>query len=176
MNDDAKYHNIKGKIRWNTGHHEEALKEFDIAIQLDPNNTEYHSNKYKALILLGRKNEALNELQVIVLNQSKKPIVDDVGRRVIDNIKLENLSGKSRETLINEYVTLNEKLDEILKETSFDSVVKYVYNRIESVQELSDLTDRLGMAFEDKATHEMRLSRYTPQTVISKLIIERACE
>ena len=45
--------------------YEDAIKEFDKAIELDPNIPAYHNNKEAALIKLGRHEDAIKEFDKV---------------------------------------------------------------------------------------------------------------
>ena len=176
MADNAPYHNIKGKVAWNLGRHEEALKEFDFAIKIDPNNVEYHYNKSKGLEWFGKHEEALNEFYIALRLSLNASFFNNDDAELDEEETPEELSGKDRESLLKEYTILNENLDKILKDNSFDSIVKYHYNKMEELSELSDFSDVLGVSLRDKNILEMRLTTYTSKRILCGFIIERACE
>lgn len=49
------YHNNKGNSLYNLGRYEEAIDEYNIAIELDPDNPVYHNNKKKPTGKVGMK-------------------------------------------------------------------------------------------------------------------------
>src|SRR6516225_8087132 len=63
----AKAHLVKGNILLfghPVGHPEEALAEYDAALEINPNFQAAHANKGMALILLGRARQALSPIQL----------------------------------------------------------------------------------------------------------------
>jgi len=59
--DDAKKHFDEGDRLYDLGRYEEAIKEYDKALAIDPNYRDAHNNKGVALYLLGRHEEAIKE-------------------------------------------------------------------------------------------------------------------
>ena len=59
--DDAKKHFDEGNRLYDLGRYEDAIKEYDKALAIDPNYKEAHNNKGNALDDLGRYEEAIKE-------------------------------------------------------------------------------------------------------------------
>jgi tetratricopeptide (TPR) repeat protein len=62
--DNPDFHNNKGDALCRLEKYEEALKEYDIAIQLNANNSAYHNNKGNALKMLNRFEDAGEEYEI----------------------------------------------------------------------------------------------------------------
>ncbi|BCS92331.1 MAG: beta-barrel assembly-enhancing protease [Metallosphaera javensis (ex Sakai et al. 2022)] len=69
----ARSHFKKAEKLYEEGRYEEAIKEYDQAISLDPRNPDYHYNKGIALRILGRYEEALREFEQAISLDPKDP-------------------------------------------------------------------------------------------------------
>ncbi|MEM3193082.1 MAG: tetratricopeptide repeat protein [Candidatus Parvarchaeota archaeon] len=66
-------HYEKALIHYCKGEYEEAIKEYDIAIDLDPRDASSHGNKGNALQELGRYEEAIKEYDIAIDLDPKNP-------------------------------------------------------------------------------------------------------
>lgn len=69
---------LKGTLLVSGGKYEEALKEFDKAIEINPNYAEAYNNKGLALFKLGRFKDAIKEIdKAIKLNPNNSAFSDN---------------------------------------------------------------------------------------------------